>query len=275
MDIIENIKKRSTELTRKQYMVAKYMIDHPDEMAYITLKELSRDIGVTEITILNTCASLGYEGFTQIKYEFRKDIIQKQKTDVLDESSVYTEKVPKYEHDNREKVLAEIGDEEVKAITDYWKNIDLKKYFEAADLILNSKQIFICGRGISWTMAEYMKNRLSSCEVLGITANTELNDDVYGMLTSLTEESLLIPISFPDYYFMTTKVTERARMQNAKILAITDRLETAVAQCADLTLTAPTMTRVFLNTLTSPMLMLNLLTSAIKLKQGKTELNEN
>ena len=109
-----------------------------------------------------------------------------------------TEKVPKYEHDNREKVLAEIGDEEVKAITDYWKNIDLKKYFEAADLILNSKQIFICGRGISWTMAEYMKNRLSSCEVLGITANTELNDDVYGMLTSLTEESLLIPISFPE-----------------------------------------------------------------------------
>ena len=102
-----------------------------------------------------------------------------------------------------------------------------------------------------------MKNRLSSCEVLGITANTELNDDVYGMLNSLTEESLLIPISFPDYYFMTTKVTERARMQNAKILAITDRLDTAVAQCADLTLTAPTMTRVFLNTLTSPMLMLN------------------
>ena len=198
MDIIESIKKRSTELTRKQYMVAKYMIDHPDEMAYITLKELSRDIGVTEITILNTCASLGYESFTQIKYEFRKDIIQKQKTDVLDDSSVYTEKVPKYEHDNREKVLAEIGDEEVKAITDYWKNIDLKKYFEAADLILNSKQIFICGRGISWTMAEYMKNRLSSCEVLGITANTELNDDVYGMLTSLTEESLLIPISFPE-----------------------------------------------------------------------------
>ena len=141
MDIIESIKKRSTELTRKQYMVAKYMIDHPDEMAYITLKELSRDIGVTEITILNTCASLGYESFTQIKYEFRKDIIQKQKTDVLDDSSVYTEKVPKYEHDNREKVLAEIGDEEVKAITDYWKNIDLKKYFEAADLILNRRNI--------------------------------------------------------------------------------------------------------------------------------------
>ena len=49
MDIIENIKKRSTELTRKQYMVAKYMIDHPDEMAYITLKELSQNIGVTEM----------------------------------------------------------------------------------------------------------------------------------------------------------------------------------------------------------------------------------
>lgn len=275
MDIIETIKKRSTELTRKQYLVAKYMIDHPDEMAYVTLKELSRDIGVTEITILNTCASLGFEGFTQVKYEFRKAMIQNQKTDVLDEKNDYTERVPKYEHDNREKVLVEIGEEEVKAISDYWANINLKKYFEAADLILSSKQIFICGRGISWTMAEYMKNRLSSCEILGITVNTELNDDVYGMLNALTEESLIIPISFPDYYFMTTKVTERARMQNAKILAITDRMDTAVAQCADITLTAPTMTRVFLNTLTAPMLMLNLLTSAIKLKQGKTERSDS
>lgn len=275
MDIIKTIKQRSTELTRKQYMVAKYMVDHPDEMAYVTLKEMSQDIGVTEITILNTCASLGFEGFTQIKYEFRKAMIQKVKTDVLDDSSVYSEKVPAYEQNNREKVLAEIGDEEVKAITEYWTNIDLKKYFEAADLILSSKQIFICGRGISWTMAEYMKNRLSSCEILGITVNTELNDDVYGMLNALTEESLIIPISFPDYYFMTTKVTERARLQNAKILAITDRPDTAVAQCADITLTAPTMTRVFLNTLTAPMLMLNLLSSAIKLKQGKTDLNDN
>ena len=76
-------------------------------------------------------------------------------------------------------------------------------------------------------------------------------------------------------HILTTKVTERARLQKAKILAITDRPDTAVAQCADITLTAPTMTRVFLNTLTAPMLMLNLLTSAIKLKQGKTELNDN
>lgn len=271
MNIMDNIRTQSEHLTKKQRKVADYMLEHPDEMGYITLKELSQKLGVTEITILNTCTSLGYEGYNMVKYEFRKVMIMK-KIDVLEDKENYLEKVPRYEQDNREKVFYEIGDEEIKSITDYWNHVKSEQYFEAAQQFLKSKQIFLCGRGISFCVAEFLKNRLSSCDMLGILVNTELNDEVYSMLNVVTEDSLVVAISFPDYYFVTDKVAEYSRQKNAKIVAITDRVDANVAQYADVTLAAPAMTRIFLNTLTGPMLMLNLLTSAIKLQQGKTDL---
>lgn len=271
MNIMDNIRLQSEYLTKKQRKVADYMLEHPDEMGYITLKELSQELGVTEITILNTCISLGYEGYNMVKYEFRKAMIM-QKIDVLEDKENYLEKVPRYEKDNREKVFYEIGDEEIKAVNDYWNHVSSERYFEAAWQFLNSKYIFLCGRGISFCVAEFLKNRLSSCDLFGILVNTELNDEVYSMLNAVTEDSLVVTISFPDYYYVTDKVAEYSRQKNAKILAITDREDTNVAQYADITLTVPTMTRIFLNTLTGPMLMLNLLTSAIKLQQGKTDL---
>ena len=48
------------------------MLQNPDKMCFTTLKELSRDVGVSEMTILNLCIVLGYSNYNEIKYEFRK-----------------------------------------------------------------------------------------------------------------------------------------------------------------------------------------------------------
>ena len=73
-----NIKKRIEEyyqgLTKKQKSVADFIREHIEMMSFITLKEMSQQIGVTEITILNTCQSLGYDNFNELKYECRKMI---------------------------------------------------------------------------------------------------------------------------------------------------------------------------------------------------------
>lgn len=50
------------------------MVSHAENMAFITLRELSREVEITEITILNMCKALGYESFNEVKYEFRKYI---------------------------------------------------------------------------------------------------------------------------------------------------------------------------------------------------------
>ena len=65
MDIIETIKSRYDGLTKKQKKIADYMINHIDKMSFITMKELSDATSVTEVTILNACAALGFPSFKE------------------------------------------------------------------------------------------------------------------------------------------------------------------------------------------------------------------
>lgn len=48
MGIIETINEKKDSLTKKQRMVALYMLEHVEDMRYETLKQLSENMGVTE-----------------------------------------------------------------------------------------------------------------------------------------------------------------------------------------------------------------------------------
>ena len=72
MTVVEQIQEKYPFLTKKQREVAAYMVADPERMSYTTLKEISRDTGITEMTILKTCDSLGFASFSDLKYEFRK-----------------------------------------------------------------------------------------------------------------------------------------------------------------------------------------------------------
>ena len=263
-DILTIIRKKKNGLTKKQRIVAEYMLEHQDEMSYITLRDLSRKIGVTEITILNTCQALGFEGINAVKYEFRKAQILEEKIDAIDEISTYNiGVVPGYELSDKEQFLKEVGTEEIGMLKDYWASVDLHRIFEAAELCTGYDRVFICGRGFSYTVAELLQNYLSYGDIYASVVNTELNDNTYGMFPVLKPDTLVIVISFPDYYYMTTKVAEFAKKAGAKLLAVTDREDTEVARLADLVLAAPTRSRIFMNTLSAVMMMLNLFASAL------------
>ena len=81
----------------------------------------------------------------------------------------------------------------------------------------------------------------------------------------MNEDAIMVAVSFPDYYFMTLKLAEFAKKNRVTILAITDAPNAEVTEFADFTLTVPSMTRAFLNTLSAPMFLVNLLTSAVKI----------
>lgn len=273
-NVLEIISKKKCKLPKKQRMVAEFMEQNPQKMSYITLKELSRDLQVTEITVLKTCQSLGYGGFNDIKYEFRKTAIEQRKTDVISEKNSYIETIPAYELEDEKKFLQAVGDSEAQMIAGFWKEEKVEDIFKAVGMILSKKKIFICGRGISFLLAKCMAAYLGDCNCFAIAVNTELNEEVYGILAELNEDAIMIAISFPDYYFMTLKLVEYAKKKGTMILAITDVADAEVAEMSDFTLTVPSMTRAFLNTLSAPMFLINLITSAIKIRKGRKEDSE-
>ncbi|WP_262302580.1 MurR/RpiR family transcriptional regulator, partial [Segatella hominis] len=159
------------------------MEKNPQVMSYITLRELSSSLEVTEITVLKTCQSLGFDGFNELKYEFRKNSIAKRKTDVLDEKNFYTESIPEYESEDERKFLKEVGESEVQMTAQFWEEVNLTDIFRAAGMLLSKKKIYICGRGISYLLAQCMVAYLYGCDCYASVVNTELNEEVYGVLS--------------------------------------------------------------------------------------------
>ena len=265
MGILDTIRQDGGKLTKKQRLVADYMMMHPDEMAYLTLKDLSRKIGVTEITILNACQALGYSGLNDVKYEFRKEMLLAEKTDVVDEKNSYNERVPEYELSDREQFLQAVGNEEIELLRNYWAHFDMKAVLDAAELFFQYKRIIFCGRGFAYSVAENLRNYLSYADIFATAVNTELNDHTFGLLAGTDKETLIVTVSFPDYYFMTTKIAKFAKDAGAKLIVLTDRMDSEAASYGDLVLTAPTTTRCFLNTLSPVMMLLNILGSALNL----------
>lgn len=266
MTVIEQIEEKLPFLTRKQREVANYMLEDPERMSYVTLKEMSRDTDITEMTILKTCTLLGFSSFSNMKYEFRKYAAMQLEQFRSQNSGNQISAVSQSERDDDGRLLREICQEEAKIAVAYLEQLDPTTIFHVADLILAADKILLFGRGVSTCICHYAASLFSSIGKGTVAVNTELYDDVYGVLPLLDEKTLVIVVAFPDYYLTTVKVAETAQKQGAKVLAITDNERSPICEFSDFNLFCPTQNRVFLNNISMPMELINLLATAMNLR---------
>lgn len=130
MDIISTIKEKYSGLTRKQKQIADFMLDHIERMSFLTLRELSKETGITPMTILNTCTALGYSSFNEMKYESRKYLSLQEKVEVQRFNEYSSTYIPSYWGDEsqggRRKYyrLTEIGHENMRLAFESWSRVD-------------------------------------------------------------------------------------------------------------------------------------------------------
>lgn len=267
MTIIEQIQEKYPFLTRKQREVATYMVSDPERMSYVTLKEISKDTGITEMTILKTCDSLGFSSFSDLKYEFRKYAAQ-QMEQLRRFGEFGMNPAPDYELSDTERLLKDICSEEARLSERFFNGLDVQQVFAAADILRGADKVVFCGRGVSTYVCEYLSMLLSVMGFGSVLINTELYDSIHMALPMLTPKTVLFVVSFPDYYHMTTTVAEFAHRKKVKVIAMTDSDKSPVVPFADMIFTVPTTTRMFMNTLGVPMMLANLIASALNIRMS-------
>ena len=136
---------------------------------------------------------------------------------------------------------------------------------------MQGKRIIFCGRGFSVLMCKALQIWISTSGLPGIVMDTELNDEIHSLLPLITEETVVVAFSFPDYYFMTTKIAEFSKKSGAKVIGITNVAESLIAKYSDVLLLAPSSTRLFMNNLSSPMAVINLLASAVEIEVSASD----
>lgn len=65
---MENIE----HLPKRQKHVAKFILDNPTDIAFLTIRELAAKINVDPATIIRTCKELGYKGYNDLQKQYKK-----------------------------------------------------------------------------------------------------------------------------------------------------------------------------------------------------------
>ena len=178
MNVIERIQEKYGDMTRKQRVLADYMLENPDSMSFMTMKNLSGRTQVSEMTILNYCTALGYGNYNELKYEFRKYINERNKIEVQRQNEYLNASVPEYELDDKQNLLYQVCQEEFDLLKLLFAHIDIPSLFQGAEMMLDADCTVFCARGVSLQIADFLSMRLATMGLPSIVMNTELNDSV-------------------------------------------------------------------------------------------------
>lgn len=214
--ILNKILESYKTFSSKQKKIADFLINNKTEAAFMSLKELSKTVQVSEVTILNFCKLIDLENYIDLKKALRDEL--NEKLEDMDEEEASLE-----ECDDLQILLKRSIDVQRHNYEKMIQDNSLEDLKKAAKLILEAENIYVCAQGISTIFADCLVSRLSVIDIK--SENLNIGDIVHtsSQLMHATEKDLFIVITFPTYSQKVISTAKFAHEQGFKVLAITDK----------------------------------------------------
>lgn len=249
-------------LTRKQKMIVTYILDHPGEVCYISLRELSKRIGCTEVTLLRLFQRLGFGGYSDFKKEYRRcyEVYIYEAAEENSESQRMQE--------SNALLLSHICQQERQHLYTYLDALDLDPIVQAAQIICFSDFALTAGRGLSKAMADILSYRLGALGVRAIEANPEESNLLQNRLNLIDDRTVVILFSFPHYFEELDAVAKYASSKGARVIVFTDSPASPAASLGDPVIYCPTTRGSLYNSFATVLEAVNLLVHCIAIERG-------
>ncbi|CCQ92687.1 Transcriptional regulator [[Clostridium] ultunense Esp] len=212
------------KFTKSEKKVYDYVINNYEEVIYKTITELSHETGVGETTVLRFCRKLGFTGYQEFKLALTQEIYKftSSDTDNFENLGEFSE------------VVSNTINNSMNVIKETARILDEQTLSAVVKLILESNRILLVGSSMSGNSALDAQNRL-----MRIGINAEYYSDTHLELMSsntLNENDLLIAFSVSGSTKNTIQAIEFAKQNKAKIIVITNKIQSKAASLADIVL---------------------------------------
>ncbi len=217
-NITERIRKSYEEFTPSQKAVAKFVIDQPKKLALHSAKKIGELTDTSETTVIRFCYALGYSGYSALQTEIRESLLNSD--DELERP------LKKYrdttgELISEDNLIQRVMEQEIAFIQHTLNSINIERFSQAVDLILQARKIVVVGFRSSYPLANWTSFTLNL-----IRGETSLYrgpiDDADSIIMKMDEAWLVIAISFPRYAAETISFVRAAKSKGVKVLGISD-----------------------------------------------------
>lgn len=256
-DLLNRIQVRFKKLSKGQKRIADYILNNYDKVAFMTASALGDAVDVSESTVVRFANALGYGGYPKLQKALQESIKTKLTTVQRFEMSK--------ELDSNTDIYKKIMSQDVENIQRSIEDLNVDDLRAVADDIHQAKKVYVLGLRSSSVLAQY----------LGFYLNFELQNvqiipagalDAFDQIIKLTQEDLLIAITFPRYSNQTLRLVNYAKDKGVPIVSITDSVLSPVAPSSRHVLTAKYDMTTFIDSLVAPMSVINALILAVGMK---------
>ena len=227
----ERVVALEAELSPREREVARFLVDHPNEIPSLTAAELGRRIGTSDATVVRTVKALGYSGMPEFKR-----VLLKAMADSRDPAMMLAQSIEQLGTD------ASVADQVLLATGHLMQQarhlIDPEVWAKAVEILDAATTVLAYGIGKAGCVAQYFAIELSRCGV----PTRSLTDSGLSMadgLLSLSATDAVLLIAPLRHFREIDVVIDHARSVGARVVFVSEALGTSVRDRVDVVLPTP------------------------------------
>lgn len=248
-DLVRKI--QSMTLTRTDAEIAEYILAHLSTIGFQTSTTMAEEIGVSDTSVIRFIRKLGFKGYADFRSEMNARTARQ-----IDRAQPDLPPGEKYlrtlEHLGSSSLISDVSQYTLNNLQKSYAQLDQGTVEQIVDILLSSDRKYIAGFRGTACCAQYMASKL-----LFLTPHVVpiLHADATAVenLLDITERDCLFLYSFPRYSEIARPLMEIARESGAKVILMTDRRTSPLANKADVVVTAQVDGLGFTNSYVAPL----------------------
>lgn len=263
--ITVRIKRKMSTFSKGQRLIAQYILEHYDKVAFMTASKLGATVGVSESTVVRFATEIGYAGYPELQKAVQEMIRNKM-------TSLQRLEMAANMHDP-DSVLQTILSNDIEIIRQTMEETCHHSFYRAAEAIAGARKVYIIGARSSQALATFLSYYLNFIVENVVLINVTSAEEIFEQMIRISDQDAIIGISFPRYSTKAVKALDFASSRGAKVVAITDSAVSPLAESADYLLLARSDMASFVDTLVAPLSLINALIVAIAIEKKEEVAN--
>jgi len=263
----EHIIRRFDSMSPQLQQAARYILDHPQEVALVSMRELSRNAGVQPSTMTRLAKFLDLSGYDDIRAQHAEALRFL--------ADGFAARALEHSKNKQDMVAAQLARHMLQSLSSQIAQLSepasLERLSAAAERLAKARRIYVLGlrscHSVAWHF-QYVMSLLGE-RTIHLDGPADTGGD--GLIRAGAED-VLLAISVNPYARRSLEITQLAREKGLGIITITDSEVSPLVSIADHTILCSTESQSFFHALTPALAVSEVLCGLLASKDRATAL---